>query len=479
MTNFLFRKYPKYKWALAFNDLLVLNASFLLALEIRYFFKPDSQFVHQYIIDNSLKAGVFVYSVLCIFYFQYSNMYKIHSIFKNALHVFLIMKSIFFIVMGFILFHFFFFYVELHSKAFFGIWFLTLSVLMLVSRIPFVSVVSRSAFVRDRVVIIGTGQRARRIHNMFRNKIKFKEVIGFLGDHSLSATIDGIPVLGIVDNAERIMKKNSIDYFVLAEDDMQRERFFEIFQEFQHKKLPLYVSSQYVRTLYERLNLDRYGDFGLVRFNSQFNNKLFLYMKRVFDIVFSTIAILVFSPLLIAIALIVKATSRGNVIYKQIRIGKHGKPFYFYKFRSMYLDGARDNDRQKRMESFIKGDFVSDDGSTKIVNKARVTPVGAFLRKYSLDELPQLFNVLFGNMSLVGPRPCIVSEWKIYEDWQKQRLDFVPGCTGVWQVCGRSEVNFEENVLMDIYYNQNYSIWFDLKIMLKTVYVVLSGKGGG
>lgn len=140
---------------------------------------------------------------------------------------------------------------------------------------------------------------------------------------------------------------------------------------------------------------------------------------------------------------------------------------------------GKDTEREKHIESFIKGDFVPADGSTKIVNKAQITPIGGFLRRYSLDELPQLFNVLFGDMSLVGPRPCMLSEWRIYEDWQKQRLDFVPGCTGVWQVCGRSEVNFEENVLMDIYYNQNYSPWLDFKILLKTVYVMLSGKGGG
>lgn len=479
MTNFLFRKYPKYKWALAFNDLLMINVSFGLALGILHRYYPNSPIVQQFIDENFFKAGILIYSMLCIFYFQYSNMYKIHSIFKNGLHIFLIFKSTFFAIIGFVVFHFFFFYSGMNSKSFFGIWFLTLSGLMLVSRIPFVSLISRSAFVHDRVVIIGSGQKARRILGAFQSKIKFKEVIGFLTDEALSPRVDGLPVLGSLADVEMVMKRYSIDYFVLAEDNMQRERFFEIFRMFQEKRLPLYVSSQYVRTLYERLNLDRYGDFGLVRFNSQFNNKLFFYMKRVFDIIFSLIAIVLFSPVLFGIALVIKATSRGNVIYKQIRIGRHGKPFYFYKFRSMYVGNEKDKERQKNVESFIKGDFISEDGSRKIVNKSRITPVGAFIRKYSIDELPQLFNVLFGDMSLVGPRPCIVSEWKIYEDWQKQRLDFVPGCTGVWQVCGRSEVNFEENVLMDIYYNQNYSIWFDLKIMFKTIYVVLSGKGGG
>jgi lipopolysaccharide/colanic/teichoic acid biosynthesis glycosyltransferase len=144
----------------------------------------------------------------------------------------------------------------------------------------------------------------------------------------------------------------------------------------------------------------------------------------------------------------------------------------------MYVNSDKDVNRKNTMEAFIKGEHVAESGSTKVVNKSSITPIGKFIRKYSLDELPQLFNVLIGDMSLVGPRPCVLSEWKIYEKWQKYRLDFVPGCTGVWQVCGRSEVNFEESVLMDIYYNQNHSLWFDFKIMLKTISVVFTGKGG-
>lgn len=479
MKFFFTRKYPKYKWALAFNDVIALNVSFILALKLRFYLNPNSQLVQQYFQDNYFKVGVLVYSLLCIYYFQYSNMYKIHTIFRNGLHLFLILKSTFVVIIGFVIYHFFFFYIALNSKIFFIVWFLVLLALMLISRIPFIALISNSSLIKDKVVIIGTGPKARRINGIFRNKIKFKETVGFLGDNKISNSIDGIPILGLFTDAESVMKNYPVDYFVLAEDNMNRKRFFEIFKTFQSQKLPLYVSSVYVRTLYERLNLDRYGNLGLVRFNSRFNNKLYSYGKRIFDIVFSFIAILLLSPVFIGISILIKATSRGSVLYKQIRVGKNGKPFYFYKFRSMYVRKGKDTERQKIVESFIKGDFVSVDGTTKIVNKARITPIGGFIRKYSIDELPQLFNVLFGEMSLVGPRPCILSEWRIYEDWQKQRLDFVPGCTGVWQVCGRSEVNFEENVLMDIYYNQNYSIWFDLKILLKTIHVIFSGKGGG
>ncbi len=478
MGNFLFRVYPKYKWALAFNDFLVFHFSFLIALKLRYMSNPDSLFVKQYFEDNYLKAGVIIYSVLCIYYYQYCNLYKIQNIFKSTHHAFLIFKSLIFVVLGFIVFHFLFFYITLQSRGFFLLWFVILGALMMLTRIPFVKIISANRFVRDRIVIIGAGFKGKRFQRLIKHKIKFKEVIGFLDDSSEESVINGIPVLGKIADAEKVKEEYKVDYFFLAIDNIKRDPFFEVFKEFQAKKLPLYISSKYLRTLYEKLNLDMFDEFGMVRFNSQLNNKLLIYLKRIFDIIFSLVFIILFSPVLIFLALAIKFTSKGNIIYKQIRIGKHGKPFYFYKFRSMYVNSDKDKNRKNTMEAFIKGEFAGEEGSTKIVNTANITPIGKFIRKYSLDELPQLFNVLIGEMSLVGPRPCVLSEWKIYEKWQKYRLDFVPGCTGVWQVCGRSEVNFEESVLMDIYYNQNHSLWFDFKIMLKTVSVVFTGKGG-
>ncbi len=122
---------------------------------------------------------------------------------------------------------------------------------------------------------------------------------------------------------------------------------------------------------------------------------------------------------------------------------------------------------------------LAEKGTTKIVNKANVTSVGKWLRRTSLDELPQFFNVLKGDMSLVGPRPCLPYEWENYEEWHKKRLSVAPGCTGVWQVSGRSEVGFRDMVILDLYYIQNASLHMDLKLILKTIPVMLFGKGGG
>jgi len=130
------------------------------------------------------------------------------------------------------------------------------------------------------------------------------------------------------------------------------------------------------------------------------------------------------------------------------------------------------------MIDLIKGNNNNKGGSTKVVNPTRITKFGKFIRKYSLDELPQLFNVIKGDMSLVGPRPCLPYEYEVYDDWHKRRLSVKPGCTGLWQVTARSEVSFEDSVILDIYYIQNISPWLDLQLLLKTIPVLLTGKGG-
>jgi len=174
------------------------------------------------------------------------------------------------------------------------------------------------------------------------------------------------------------------------------------------------------------------------------------------------------------IAAMIKLTSSGKVLYKQTRIGKDCEPFVFYKFRTM-LDGADDTIHKDFASQFIGG---SPKGLKKMTDDPRVTGVGRFLRRTSLDELPQLFNVLTGEMSLVGPRPCMPYELEKYEEWHRRRLSIKPGCTGLWQVAGRSAVDFNDMVILDLFYIDNMSPLFDLRIIFKTLPVMLLAKGG-
>lgn len=192
--------------------------------------------------------------------------------------------------------------------------------------------------------------------------------------------------------------------------------------------------------------------------------------KRVLDVIASSIALVVLSPLLIGIAVAVRATSPGLALFRQARVGLNKRPFAMYKFRTMVQDAeARRGELADRNEA--------DGPLFKMRQDPRVTRVGGFLRRYSLDEWPQLWNILIGDMSWVGPRPPTPDEVERYEPWHRRRLEVTPGLTGLWQVLGRSDTSFDEMVRLDIYYAESWSIGLDLRIILQTIPAVLAGRG--
>ena len=193
--------------------------------------------------------------------------------------------------------------------------------------------------------------------------------------------------------------------------------------------------------------------------------------KRILDVVGSVTLILLLAPILLAIVLAVKLSSAGAVIYRQQRIGRYGRPFAFLKFRSMFQDA------DKRLAALLVEGNEKDGPIFKMRNDPRVTPVGKFLRKYSLDELLQLCNVLTRDMSLVGPRMIAPEEMEKYNQWGINLLTVKPGITGLWQVSGRSDVSYEERVRLDMYYVRNWTIWLDLQLLLETFPAVMKGQG--
>jgi len=212
-------------------------------------------------------------------------------------------------------------------------------------------------------------------------------------------------------------------------------------------------------------------------------NRLGRAMKRGMDILGSLLLLIASSPVFFAIAAAIKLTSRGPVLFRQQRIGEHGTPFTFLKFRSMYVDN--DSSQHKEyVRKLIAGQAAkhptngTGEGIFKLTNDARITPVGNFLRRTSLDELPQFLNVLRGDMSLVGPRPPIPYEVEAYATWHRRRLlEAKPGITGLWQVQGRSRVGFDDMVRLDLRYARNCSPWLDLKILAQTPKAVIAGNG--
>jgi lipopolysaccharide/colanic/teichoic acid biosynthesis glycosyltransferase len=206
-------------------------------------------------------------------------------------------------------------------------------------------------------------------------------------------------------------------------------------------------------------------------------------LKRLIDIVGSLAVLALCLPLLLAIAIAIKLTSKGPVLFRQVRLGQYGKKFTFLKFRSMYI-GNDQTIHEQYVRRFIAGGHGPEQvggnqhKQYKLTSDPRITRVGQLLRKTSLDELPQLFNVLSGEMSLVGPRPPVMYEFQCYELWHKERLMAVkPGITGLWQVKGRSRVKFDEMVRLDIRYARRWSLWLDIKILIETPLAVISGDG--
>ena len=196
-----------------------------------------------------------------------------------------------------------------------------------------------------------------------------------------------------------------------------------------------------------------------------------LTFKRVMDIVLALLALLLGSPVFLITALLVKCTSPGPIIFSQVRVGKFGRHFKFYKFRSMYIDA------EARKAELLKHNESKDGVIFKMKHDPRITPVGRFIRKFSIDELPQLFNVILGDMSLVGPRPPLPQEVRTYSLEERKRLNITPGITCLWQVSGRSELPFSKQIALDKEYIASRSAWKDFLILLRTIPAILTGKG--
>lgn len=232
------------------------------------------------------------------------------------------------------------------------------------------------------------------------------------------------------------------------------------------KVMPPYISESSLDAIDRRLGV---------------RSRLDLAVKRIIDFIASLFVVAFGLPFHALLALLIKLTSEGPVLYVQERIGEDGRPFLMYKYRTM-MNGNNDELHRSFAKDFINGKTNGNNGSNgsvfKIVDDPRVTSIGKFLRKTSLDELPQFVNVLKGQMSLVGPRPPLTYELDHYQEWHKRRLSVKPGLTGLWQVSGRSTVPFDEMVALDLHYIENWSLLLDVKIILRTVPVMLSGLGG-
>lgn len=320
-----------------------------------------------------------------------------------------------------------------------------------------------------RVLIVGGSSEAQQLaYELARQKWSGLRVMGYASDQPTCG--DALPVLGSVDETVRIVREQAIDEVIFALPAQQQGRVVKLSLQLQRHPVMVHTVPDLLDLVFSRTAVTTLAGIPLISLRESVLREPQRLLKRVFDIVTSSVVLVVLSPLMLLIAILIKLESPGPVFFKQERVGEHGKPFKMIKFRSMYQDADRRWQEVARRDE--QGRLLH-----KPARDPRVTPLGHRLRRTSLDELPQLFNVLLGEMSLVGPRPempYIVAE---YESWQWQRFRVPPGMTGWWQINGRSDKPMHLHTEEDLYYVQNYSFWLDIQIILKTIVVVLRGQG--
>jgi exopolysaccharide biosynthesis polyprenyl glycosylphosphotransferase len=296
-------------------------------------------------------------------------------------------------------------------------------------------------------------------------------IVGFLHDMNDSPGDFGrFKMLGTLQDIGMVIRSMQVDEVIIALPSHMHQHAIRSVKMCER----LGTSFKLIPDLYElslsRIDMEAIEGIPLIGIKQVSLNRLQQFVTRLVDITLSIIVLVIGLPLWLCIAVAILLSSRGPIIYKQTRIGLGGQPFETYKFRSMYQDA------DQRLALLLSRNEAQGP-LFKIRDDPRITPVGRFLRRTSLDEVPQLINVIKGEMSLVGPRPPLPREVAQYEDWQKGRLAIKPGMTGLWQVRGRSNLSFDEGVLMDLYYIENWSLRLYFQILLRTIPAVLLSRG--
>jgi exopolysaccharide biosynthesis polyprenyl glycosylphosphotransferase len=330
-------------------------------------------------------------------------------------------------------------------------------------------VLLRAAGYRRRAVLVGSGKHIEDVAHALTDEVHAPvEMVGFI---SLTPRPDnGLRSLGEIEDLPEILVSHRVQEVIIADPDFPQDQAVELVDRCHQRGVTVRIAPSTMEILVHRAEFVPGTSVPLFELRPPVFDGLDYAVKRSFDFVISLVALILLSPLLLAIAAAVFVSSRGPVLYRSIRPGIGGEPFSCFKFRTMRSDADQE---QADLESLNE----ADGALFKIRHDPRLTPVGRFLRRYSLDELPQLVNVLLGQMSLVGPRPLPQRDFDQLEDWHKKRYLVLPGITGLWQVSGRSELDFDDLVRLDFLYLERWSVGLDLTILLKTLPAVLTRRG--
>ena len=330
-------------------------------------------------------------------------------------------------------------------------------------------VLLRAAGYRRRAVLVGSGSHIEEVHHALVDEVHAPvDMLGFI---SLTPRPDnGLRSLGRIEDLPEVLEHHRVQEVIIADPDFPEERAVELVDQCHRRGVTVRVAPSTMEILLHRAEFVPGASVPLFELRPPVFDGFDYFVKRSFDFVGALLLLLVLSPLLLVMAVAVAITSRGGVFYRSIRPGIGGEPFACIKFRTMRSDADQ-------MQADLESLNEASGALFKIRRDPRLTRVGRLLRRFSLDELPQLFNVVRGQMSLVGPRPLPQRDFDQLEDWHKKRYLVLPGMTGLWQVSGRSELDFDDLVRLDFLYLERWSVGLDLTILLKTIPAVLSRRG--
>lgn len=412
---------------------------------------------------------VFVSSCALVLLFAIAGLYSLKTTFKKSREIkhiafFTGTWIMFFMAYYFLIAHTLFFSrIVLAHTTFFAIIFITLGRFL----IRYIQTICLKLGIGKRnILLIGTSKTAEAlVHSLEQNPVY--KLIGTLKFNPLKRNFI-IPILGKINEMPRLVKKHKIEEIWLTENKEEAER--EILEFCQTNHIGFRLIPDMKGLHYSHVDISFLNGLPVLEVKPTSLDGWGKVVKRSYDLVGASLGLILLSPLFIILGIAIKVNSQGSVFYSSKRVGEKGEVFQMVKFRSMYQDADKQKAKLQKL-NHRKGPLF------KIKNDPRITSVGKFLRKTSLDELPQLWNVFKGEMSLVGPRPHLPEEVKKYTEHQKRTLTIKPGISGLAQISGRSDIEFDKEVSLDIAYIENWSVWLDFKIIIKTVFVILGGKG--
>ncbi len=345
-----------------------------------------------------------------------------------------------------------------------------------------------------RLVVVTNGEVGEKLAREIRARDIGYDLRGVLVSSTMPAETRALiekrnSVVGDDRDLDRLIGEQDLDEVWIALEGERRERVKDLVDVCLRRKISFKIVPDVYELMLDWVKLDSLGGVPLIGMRRSNITGLNVLLKRVMDVAVGAVCLAIFALPMLVIAVAIKLTSRGPVLFLQKRIGQNGRKFVFLKFRSMYPKIKR-KEHKAFTEAWIQGggapagsaaaaaaaETATEKQVFKMTRDPRITPIGRFIRKYSLDELPQFLNVLKGDMSVIGPRPGLAYELEKYSDWHRRRLEVKPGITGLWQVSGRNLLSFDEMVKLDIHYIENWSLLQDVRILFKTVWVMFFGK---